>query len=517
MIRLSFLAEQLKNHLTRPFLAAYEPEGEFRLVYYTPDALLTPGSLCMSTMETFLTLPQDVLAFPRLSFLLADCRGSGVKAPAGWNILCTDLPMSALYNRVAALLENYLQIERLFTNALLENIPLQELLFACTRMTGASFYLLTREQRILCRSDNDSIRTLAAADPFLDSFVNRRPGQVIPLDDLTSQPPGSRGYYLSRSENYALLLRTQAVSGDRGFYFCAVTPREASGYDIPDLMEQVCRLIARFPERYIESGNPRFRAFLECFPAQGPFRSQLTDYLAARLPFPLDTYVRFVIARPLRRPCPAISIILQLLEILPDRNVTEFGGDIVMALTAPLASGCELTPAQRNALHCLASQEQLRITCTDTLKGTQYLPRLFHEADWLFGRWDTLPHSELNFHLFAGFRTEYRIHDFILLNRDALQSDSYVNFLCPPMLRLLDDPAFEKEQYLQLLMTYLRSNCSIAQTSKALFLHRNTVTRKLRRIEELLGFSLATNANSMDLYHSCCLVHYHLHWQEYRL
>ena len=56
------------------------------------------------------------------------------------------------------------------------------------------------------------------------------------------------------------------------------------------------------------------------------------------------------------------------------------------------------------------------------------------------------------------------------------------------------------------LCEYLRHNCNVCDTAKALFIHRNTMNNKLRKIEEIIGKKL-DNPNLLDRLRFSCAVY----------
>lgn len=59
--------------------------------------------------------------------------------------------------------------------------------------------------------------------------------------------------------------------------------------------------------------------------------------------------------------------------------------------------------------------------------------------------------------------------------------------------------------YVEVLKLYLENNGSINETAQILFLHRNTVNYKIRKIEEMLGYSLSEIETRSKLYIALCL------------
>lgn len=75
-----------------------------------------------------------------------------------------------------------------------------------------------------------------------------------------------------------------------------------------------------------------------------------------------------------------------------------------------------------------------------------------------------------------------------------------VRFFCQTILQDLAYP--EDASLIELRKTlhvYLNSQCEIARTASALFVHRNTVKYRIQRVEETLGFHVNSPENSLNL------------------
>lgn len=61
---------------------------------------------------------------------------------------------------------------------------------------------------------------------------------------------------------------------------------------------------------------------------------------------------------------------------------------------------------------------------------------------------------------------------------------------------------YDKENqtdYVQILKTYFENECSSIQTAEALYFHKNTMTCKLNKIKEILGYDIAKNENRVKI------------------
>ena len=51
------------------------------------------------------------------------------------------------------------------------------------------------------------------------------------------------------------------------------------------------------------------------------------------------------------------------------------------------------------------------------------------------------------------------------------------------------------KEYMKILDEYFRNDCSVIETSKALYCHKNTLTYKIHKIRDILGYDIHSNEN----------------------
>lgn len=62
--------------------------------------------------------------------------------------------------------------------------------------------------------------------------------------------------------------------------------------------------------------------------------------------------------------------------------------------------------------------------------------------------------------------------------------------------------AYDKEHgtnYLHILEIYFENDCSIIHTAEKLYCHKNTMTYKINKIKEIVGYAILTNENRMKI------------------
>lgn len=78
---------------------------------------------------------------------------------------------------------------------------------------------------------------------------------------------------------------------------------------------------------------------------------------------------------------------------------------------------------------------------------------------------------------------------------DAKESAIYPAFVKETLGKLMDYDKEHDTDYMQILEAYFENECSILYTSKALYCHKNTLSYKLNKIKDILGYDVLSNEN----------------------
>ena len=91
-------------------------------------------------------------------------------------------------------------------------------------------------------------------------------------------------------------------------------------------------------------------------------------------------------------------------------------------------------------------------------------------------------------------------HKFAILLRDISASENPELFIDESIDRLIAHDTAENTEYVKTLETYILCGMSNDRTRNILNIHRNTLTYRLNKIEEIVGHSLSDGAYLMNLY-----------------
>ena len=78
---------------------------------------------------------------------------------------------------------------------------------------------------------------------------------------------------------------------------------------------------------------------------------------------------------------------------------------------------------------------------------------------------------------------------------DVKEVSIYPAFVKETLGALIDYDKQNHKEYMKILDEYFRNDCSVIETSKALYCHKNTLTYKIHKIRDILGYDIHSNEN----------------------
>lgn len=90
------------------------------------------------------------------------------------------------------------------------------------------------------------------------------------------------------------------------------------------------------------------------------------------------------------------------------------------------------------------------------------------------------------------------------------EEEAFVQFATTDVQILSDFDKKNGTEYLETVFQYLRNGCSVKKTAEAMFVHRNTVTYRIARVNELFGIGFDNPDRNAKNYISCLLNNYSL-------
>lgn len=82
---------------------------------------------------------------------------------------------------------------------------------------------------------------------------------------------------------------------------------------------------------------------------------------------------------------------------------------------------------------------------------------------------------------------------------DKNEKEIYPAFVKETLGKLIDYDKDNQTEYMHILNVYFENECSIICAAKALYCHKNTLSYKLEKIREILGYDILLNENRMNI------------------
>ena len=93
----------------------------------------------------------------------------------------------------------------------------------------------------------------------------------------------------------------------------------------------------------------------------------------------------------------------------------------------------------------------------------------------------------------------YRDLGIYKLLSDRKEEEIYPEFVEETFGKLIKYDQENGTDYLQILTTYFENECSIINTARSMYCHKNTMTYKINKIKEILGYEILDNENRMKI------------------
>lgn len=159
---------------------------------------------------------------------------------------------------------------------------------------------------------------------------------------------------------------------------------------------------------------------------------------------------------------------------------------------------------QKNALDFL-QEYQLSIGTSSTFQSIYELNKAYKEAKWVlnYGR-KFNKEIDKNIYLFNDYLTYYALYRLA----EGIDLDDLVD---EAVREIIEYDNEEEEDYLNLLFTYLKNERNISRTAEELYTHRNTVTYRLNRLEDLFAIDLDELQTRLSIMNSVNILNYQKH------
>ncbi|MBT9775481.1 hypothetical protein GPL15_03025 [Clostridium sp. MCC353] len=468
--------------------------------------------ICVGTAAQFLNLAASSGQYPVGTYFLSG-EESDIPKLSGFscNILLSGLSLSPLYNKLFDCICTWKKWTELLN--INHDAGLKQLLQRSSRLIDASICIMNSNYKIITASirQQDSLffescdEVPFEAQEIIDCLIRQNKARFAPS-------------YLEERNGYVYCLVPVSVKHEfLGFLYGCI---QQNGSLLQSMMFTLAHeLSARLQESSTQKSALSFQEIAKLLFLETPPDFEHIQIMLQNLPKPPRKYMRIILVRPdfpLNRDTELKQLYGELKCLFPSHHTALLGDGILILISSRLAA-CAF-PADEDAVeeileryqatalisHACMSAKSLRISYLKCIKLFSIILNVrsdsFKRLSY-FGRYSLY----LNIDLCANHM------------KDDFGSDDII-YLCSPAVLTLTryDQAFDCNLR-DVLFTYLLNGRNIAETSKVMFMHRNTTIYKINKIKELIHHSLDDPYYRFHLIFSCMVIRYYEKHQKHSL
>lgn len=240
-------------------------------------------------------------------------------------------------------------------------------------------------------------------------------------------------------------------------------------------------------------------------------QQQMMEYIH-RFPYRLHRHlacITVVHSQPLQGTAHINKITQALQDFFPEQNLF-FTGEEWIIIYSQEKDTSDTLDIRYEEFSLLLEKYQLDAGISYACQLPEALRTLYMTASIsieLGKRLDVSPYTK-RIYTYHQYNPYYVIHLASHFFSDLHKTDNLIYLTHPDITRIYYYDVDNNTNLLDVLSAYLFCNQNIAQTSQMLYMHRNTVLNKLKKIEEILGHSFDYDSDHFLLHLSCMIMHY---------
>ncbi len=431
------------------------------------------------------------------------------------NLIATSLDLFELYEKINRIVTDYRSWYICFMKSICEEKTPKHLIDEIGSKINAPVLLLDKTYRLICAHQEPLLNDLFIEEVFSKGMLT--PSSVLKLvgKDLKTYSQGleSVRFFSSMTPNtYDMIALTY---NDNVFaHLIIVTDSRHDAMDIPYLTTQLSYYVKKLLsckneiEPYVDTVFSKLME--EIIELEVTTLEDIEERLKL-VKYPLNLFNSCVVVHfndSESSEIPYNFIVSQLEQIFPKNNITIYQGDIIILMsyetrTWELDLGC-------SQLISLLKQYDAFAGISNGTRDRSKIRTLYLIAKSTVQLGMTLrknkeerffTHEEYSMYCIIDlcakhFNENYKHNDIIYLSH-------------PAIIALLRHDQKHNNNLVDILFHYLINDSNIIKTSKALYMHRNTVTNKIKKISEIIGVTLDDGQLQLRLLFSCLLVKYY--------
>ncbi len=413
------------------------------------------------------------------------------------NLVTADMDIIDIYERLSAVMRRYQNWNLRLLEATNIRNDIHDIVNAAAELAEMPLILLNSSLRVIYCSDFRGVSDPIAEELFRDRVLSVGSAAKLLGDDRSERKPNPSPV-LRRLEN-GNLCWIQKVYKDNKIISTMLlfAPPEREDFDSATILELTKKSISRIMQIPGGAGywtEADFKTLLDDIVSQRlTDEREITSRLEQLSPAP-SLYCTFIIVEfnsPGGIPHPFTHLFIQLEELFPDSNAAVYDDFVVLMISRP-DRVFQPTPIFDNErftellVRYNAYASISNATSRRSMLRTNYL---ISKSILRLGKALRLSPKQRIF-FFEDYAEYFMIDLCINSFCELLGHDDIIYLTHPEAIALARYDKENNTNLLDVLYYYCLNNCNVVRTAKAAYMHRNTVTKKIAQIQELIKSDL---------------------------
>lgn len=519
MPNIAFFVKQLSVHIIRKHISYADISSSVSLSLFDADVMdIHDNNLYIGSADNAVALFSQLSdTEPATIFLSQDnpCLPTYFDCP--WNIISTDLPLIDLYSRINTLMRSYRDWNRLLTNAMREDKGIGHIVELAGGMLNGHILLFNPGMHLLESTHSDIFSDPIVEEAVTDGFLSYETMQKLTNESYKSPLyPNEVRHLCPEDSEHQYYLHTIKHHGNEIAKLIFVLNDGDYHLDIANMishMGSVLRpLLIQNSDILSISGN-HFASLLNDFDTNKPLSGvEIRDRIRF-LPCPVRKYIRcFIVTFCTEQPSSSYNLLLsRLAQLLPGTNMTIWNNSIIILQSADKQEFQNISAVNMDVWNALLDEFQAKAVISNSVSTYDSFRTIYYltlRLSKILSRMHiTNPYRNMIFY------DDYALYLVIDMAAEQFQhklsSNDIILFAAPVVITLTRYDKQHNTNLRDVLYHYIRNGRSVSKTAEIMYMHRNTVLNKLKKIQELCPLDLEDGISTEILMFSCQLTKYY--------
>lgn len=519
MPNIAFFVKQLSPHIIRKNLQYPEISASVGISLFDDNTQdINDNSLYIGNVKDapllFSLLPENVKA---TFFLSGDDASLPSYFDRPYNIISTDLPLIDLYSRINRIMRAYRNWNRVLIEAMREDKGIGHIVELAGQLLQGHILLFNPGMHLLESTHTDFFPDPIVDEARNDGFLSYETMQKL-MQESHKSPlyPNEVRHICPDDSDHQLYLHTITYQGSEIAKLIFVLDDSDYHLDIANMISHMGGflrpLLVQNSDVLSISGN-HFASLLNDFDTNKPLSGvEIRDRIRF-LPYPVKKYIRcFIVTFSTEQSTSSYNLLLnRLAQVLPGTNMTIWNHSIIILHSADHQEFQNISALNIDVWNDILNEFQAKVVVSNsistydsfrtiyylTLRLSKILSRM-HITN-LFG--NVIFYDDYSLYLVIDMAAEQFQHE--------LSSNDIVLFAAPIVVTLTRYDKQHNTNLRDVLYHYIRNGRSVSKTAEIMYMHRNTVLNKLKKIQELCPLDLEDGISTEILMFSCQLTKYY--------